>query len=162
MDIEILTEPIVSKIVEINGTKLQVFTDGRVYRFKQNGDLKLVKNTVDTKGYTSIFCNYKQIKRHRIIAYAFLNLDINDTTKQVDHIDGQRINNSLTNLRIVTHQQNQWNCTTAKGYFWHKRDKKWQAQIKINYKLIYLGNFDTESDARIAYLQAKDIYHIIE
>jgi hypothetical protein len=164
MDIEILTEPIISKIVEIYGTKLQVFTDGRVYRFKKNGDLKLIGNNPSNHGgYNQIGCNNNKIvSRHRIIAYTFLNLDINNTTKQVDHIDGVRLNNCLTNLRIVTNQQNHWNRTTAKGYSWNKRDKKWRSYIGVNGKLKNLGVFDTEKEARDAYLKAKEIYHIIQ
>ena len=49
------------------------------------------------------------IYRHRIIAYAFLNLNINDNSKQVDHQNGDRTNNNIANLRVVNPQQNQWN-----------------------------------------------------
>lgn len=163
MDIEILTEPIVSKIVEINGTKFQVFIDGRVYRFKKNGDLKLVKNINNNgTGYNQISCNNKLFLRHRIIAYTFLNLDINDTVKQVDHVDCNRLNNCVTNLRVVTNTQNNWNRSTTKGYCFIKKTNKWKAQIMLNNKNIYLGYFNAEQDARTAYLKAKDIYHIIQ
>lgn len=163
MDIEILSHIIESKIVEINGTKLQVFTDGRVYRFLKNGDLKIIENIKNhSNGYNQISCSNKRFYRHRIMANTFLNLDINDLVKQVDHIDGQKINNCLANLRLVTNQQNSWNKITVKGYSFDKRSNKWKAQITLNNKTIYLGYFDTESDARIAYLQAKNIYHIIQ
>jgi len=163
MDIEILSEPIISKIVEINGTKLEVFTDGRIYRFLKNGDLKIVENIHNTSnGYNYLRVNKRAIYRHRIIAMAFLNLNIDNVDKQVDHVDGQRLNNSLTNLRIVTHQQNQWNRTTAKGYYWNKQHTKWRAQIKVNKNQIYLGSFNTEQEAREAYLNAKNIHHIIQ
>ena len=131
MDIQILSSIIESKIVEINSHKLEVFADGRVYRFKTNGDLKLIKNVNNNgTGYNQIRCNNKLFLRHRIIAMAFLNLNIDDVDKQVDHVDGQRLNNSLTNLRIVTNQQNQWNRSTAKGYC--KQNNKWRSQIMLN------------------------------
>lgn len=52
--------------------------------------------------------------------------------------------------------------TNAKGYWWNKRDKKYQAQIKLDGKYIYVGGYDTEEDAHSAYLKAKEQYHIID
>jgi hypothetical protein len=49
--------------------------------------------------------------------------------------------------------------TNAKGYT--KRKNKWIAQIKLDYKNIYLGSYNTEEEARQAYLLAKEKYHII-
>ena len=65
----------------------------------------------------------------------------------------------MNNLRIVSHQENQFN-TNAKGYF--KNGKKFQAYIKLNKQQIHLGTFSTEEEARNSYLEAKKIYHIIE
>jgi hypothetical protein len=76
----------------------------------------------------------------------------------VDHIDRDKSNNHISNFRPATSQENNFN-TDAKGYSWHKRAKKWQAQIQLNRKSIHLGYFDKEEDARNAYLKAKAIYH---
>ena len=65
----------------------------------------------------------------------------------------------MNNLRIVSHQENQFN-KNAKRYT--KQGKKFQAHICLNYKQIRLGYFDNEEEARNAYLEAKKIYHIIE
>jgi hypothetical protein len=46
-------------------------------------------------------------------------------------------------------------CDNAKGYYWHKTKKKWQAQISIDGKLKHLGYFDNEHEARTAFLEAK-------
>ena len=164
MSHEILTDEIISKIILINGQKLQVFEDGRVDRwFKgKGGYFKLVKHTDNiNKGYNRIGCNEKSYFRHRIIGFAFLGLDIDDLTLQIDHKNGDRLNNNVSNLRIVDSQGNHKNITTAKGYYWHKRDKKYCAQIKINGKSIYIGLYDNEEDARNAYLEAKKVHHII-
>ncbi len=77
----------------------------------------------------------------------------------IDHINGIRDDNRISNLRDVTQQQNNHNQTKAKGYCWDKKLKKWKATIVLNYKKIHLGYFDNENDARQAYLNAKKIYH---
>jgi hypothetical protein len=81
---------------------------------------------------------------------------------QIDHINGVRDDNRIINLRDVTNQQNQQNQTKAKGYYWVEHMKKWRAMIGVDEKRIHLGYFDTEEEARQAYLDAKKIYHIIE
>ena len=78
---------------------------------------------------------------------------------QVDHIDGNGLNNQRNNLRIVTNQQNGMNqkkqrrSTTSryKGVCWHNKNKGWMAGIKHNRKTIYLGCYETEEEAALAY-----------
>jgi hypothetical protein len=135
---------------------------GNVYSLKF-GKCKKLNTISDDGGYHKVFLykdgKMKKHKVHRLVAQAYLDNYANDL--EVDHIDGCRINNQISNLRMVTHQQNHFNRTTAKGYIWNKRDKKWQAYIKINGKQKHLGYFDTEAEARDAYLTAKKILHII-
>ncbi len=84
-----------------------------------------------------------------------------DDILQSDHINHDTLDNRRVNLRAVTNQQNQWNQKNPKGYCWHKRDKKYQARIKVNGRGIHLGLFSTIKDARNAYLNAKKQYHKI-
>ena len=98
------------------------------------------------------------IRDSRIVGYAFLGLDIDNPKQQIDHIDRNRQNNNMNNLRIVSNQENSFN-QTAKGY--SKNGKRFQAQICFNNKRLNIGRFDTEEEARNAYLQAKEKYHII-
>jgi hypothetical protein len=98
-----------------------------------------------------------QVRNHRFIYYYF-NKEI---PEQIDHINRIRNDNRLENLRIVTNQENAFN-TNAKGYCWDKSRKKWLSCITLNGKQINLGRFDTEQEARQAYLDAKKVYHIIE
>lgn len=81
---------------------------------------------------------------------------------EIDHINGDPLDNRKGNLRIVTHQQNLFNNSKAKGYSLDKRNGKWQAQICINDRHLALGLFEKEEDARKAYLQAKKVYHVVE
>ena len=79
----------------------------------------------------------------------------------LDHINRNKSDNSIDNLRIVTSQQNHFNIN-AKGCSWDKRRNKWQSQIHIDDKTIYVGAFNTEQEAHKAYLEAKKKYHIID
>lgn len=91
-------------------------------------------------------------------AWYYVNKEI---PNYIDHINGIRDDNRICNLRSVTHQKNQWNRTTAKGYYWYKSLNKWKVQIGINNNIKHIGYFENEEDARAAYLEAKEIYHII-
>jgi hypothetical protein len=83
-----------------------------------------------------------------------------------DHKDGDGLNNQRHNLRICIHAQNLYNQRTQtrlksssfKGVFWHTQAKKWQAQIKVNTRRIYLGIFISEIKAARAYDEAARKY----
>jgi hypothetical protein len=84
----------------------------------------------------------------------------NEIVECVDHINRDKSDNRISNLRSITKQKNSFN-SNSKGYSWHKLKQKWVSKIKINDKSIYLGSYNTEEQARQAYLNAKDKYHII-
>jgi hypothetical protein len=50
----------------------------------------------------------------------------------------------------------------VKGYSFDKSSQKWKAKIQVNNKPIYLGYYNTEEEAREAYLTAKRKYHLIK
>jgi hypothetical protein len=79
---------------------------------------------------------------------------------RLDHKNRVTDDNRIENLRIITNQENSFN-TNAKGYSLNKKNKKWVSQICLDGKLIYLGSFNTEQEARNVYLDAKKKYHII-
>ena len=89
---------------------------------------------------------------HRLVAQAFID-NVNEK-KFVDHIDNNKANNNVTNLRWVSNQENQFNkqiscknTSGVKGVRQTKNSQKWLAQIKYNSKTIYLGVFANKNDA---------------
>jgi hypothetical protein len=84
----------------------------------------------------------KQIKMHRAI------MEVKNPKIKIDHINGDGLDNRRRNLRIATLSQNNWNRRASadkeskyKGVFWHKRDKKWNAQIRYLGEGMWLGAF---------------------
>ena len=123
---------------------------GKVYGVRGN-ELISKQHT----GYKSIQIGKNKLLQHQFIYY----MATGEIVEQIDHINGNRADNRITNLRSVSKQQNQHNHTKAKGYNWDNKKNKWRSQITLNKKSIYLGLFDTETEAHNAYLEAKKIYH---
>ena len=149
------------------------FVDDVLYSFYKFGRSKtekwhLVKLSLSSKGYTAFSFNYKgkskNFRFHRVVYYAHNNdWDIYDSSKDnvIDHIDGVKTNNHISNLRNVSQQENCFN-TRCKGYYFNKAKGKYQALIKFNWKQIHIGYYDTEDEAREAYLNKKEELHIIQ
>lgn len=106
------------------------------------------------------------ILMHRIILQRMLEDTPLEKWEQVDHIDGDGLNNRRENLRLATNAQNSANkgkasknTTGFKGVFRTKnRPKPFRAQIKVNQKSIHLGLFDTAEQAHEAYKEAAKKY----
>jgi hypothetical protein len=82
---------------------------------------------------------------------------------QIDHINRSRADNRWENLRAVSNTENAWNRTAPSnksGFTGVRRENnKWLAEIKVNYKPIRLGLFETPEAAHTAYLEAKRKLH---
>lgn len=76
----------------------------------------------------------------------------------VDHINGNKLDNRKENLRIATKTQNNYNKTKTpnsssiyKGVYWDKKYKFWASEITVNYKKYFIGYFNNELHAGMAY-----------
>jgi hypothetical protein len=83
----------------------------------------------------------------------------------IDHINRNPSDNRLVNLRDVTQKQNRQNASKRSdntsgypGVYWFKRDSKWVANIKHDYKLIHLGLFESLEEAVAARKAAEKLY----
>jgi len=152
----------------LNNRRLKLI-DGEIWSWKpiKNPYWRKVKYTINNDGYYFINVRHNKIKKcyrvHRII-YKFNNPEWDMTytpDNQIDHFDNDKKNNNIENLRVVNSSENLQNRITTKGYYWNKQYNKYQAYIQVNKKLHHLGRYDTEEEAREAYLIAKNKYHII-
>ncbi len=154
-------------IIELNGKRLAVYKTGEIvfWDTKKGSRLEIGWNihNPDVGRYNryGIYNNKKKSKylHHRIIAYAFLGLDINDSTQIIDHIDGNTFNNCVENLRIINSQKNSFNRKNIKGYTFDGYG--YPAFLKLNGKRISLGYYKTAEEAHQAYLDGKEKYHKI-
>jgi hypothetical protein len=94
-----------------------------------------------TEYYSVVFKKMKY-RVHRIIYQLHHGLEILEGGDIVDHIDGNRLNNSVSNLRLVTEQQNRWN--SARGDKLHKTSKRYH-QITINLRKDQYSSEDAEN-----------------
>ena len=121
------------------------------------------KWSTHSNGYAIRSENRKMVYMHRLIVNALDGMDI-------DHINGDGLDNRRSNLRICSHMQNMRNMKSHKdgsskykGVCWHQAAKKWVVSIYVDVngkgKNIHLGLYKKEIDAAIAYNLAAVQYY---
>lgn len=127
------------------------------------GKIGDVVGTLNNQGYLVLGLNNKTYLLHRLVwlyMYGFL------PKEEIDHIDHNRTNNALSNLRLVNSLGNKQNASLSKnnktghnGVALHKPTGKYRAYIMINKKQIHLGLFETLQEAIDARKQADISYN---
>ena len=137
----------------------------------ETGDFFWIKNRGPVKigdkagskhkdGYLHIFIEGKHYLCHRL---AWMYVHGEWPKKCIDHINGNKKDNRIKNLRDVEVSQNMHNQVNPQkhnhsgmlGVSWKKSNNKWVAQISVNKKKKHIGYFDERHDAQQAYLKAK-------
>jgi hypothetical protein len=108
--------------------------------------------SLTAKGYLRCRFLGKNYYLHRLAWLYVYGVYPND---QIDHINGIKTDNRISNLRLVTNRENQQNRDIHRkghsaGTTFIKKRNKWRAQIQIKKKNIFLGHFDSQEDARKA------------
>ena len=139
-------------------TKEITISDGTIVLVDEEDYERLMRRkwTANGNGYAVIGIHlgkrkYKKVYMHREILGA-------KDGEFVDHINGNKSDNRKSNLRISTSQQNSMNIglrknnkSGYKGVMYETRRSKWRAEIKKDYRNVFLGYFDNKHEAAKAY-----------
>ena len=142
--------------------------EGELWRWMKGGWWRKVENKVNhPKGYCKIAYKGSKILYHRVVYCIHHKKDIK-TGLQIDHINGEKIDNRIENLRLVTSRENQQNRHKHRegrlvGCYWNKQKGKWKARIAPcgTSETIHLGYFTTEEIAHKHYMKALDWKHLL-
>lgn len=115
-------------------------------------------------GYRRVSFDSKRYLAHRV---AWLYVHSVWPSKDIDHINGDRGDNRIANLRDVPNSTNRENMRAARvdnasgylGVHFHKQAKKWRARIQVSGKSRHIGLYDTPEEAHAAYVKAKRKIH---
>lgn len=150
-------------LLQINLHEIFEYKDGTLFwKISKSGIKSKKAGYTQSHGYKKVTLYGKPYFIHRIIFlmhYGFL-------PKVVDHIDGNKANNFLNNLREADHSKNvlntkksNANTSGVKNVHWSKISKKWFARITINKKRKYVGYFDDLLLAEKAIIEARNMHY---
>ncbi len=111
----------------------------------------------DARGYKTCRIGGRLYKQHRVIYF----LETGEQPEGIDHIDGNKLNNHISNLRAANQSENIANSKSRKnstskykGVSKTKSGSNWIARIAKDGKQIWLGSFLNEKEAAKAYNEA--------
>ena len=138
---------------------------GYVYTDIHGNQLKNLNEKIDYTIEPKYEKGTNRVKVHKQLHRLLMEIhhpELRDNPKlYIDHINGDKLDNRKENLRLATNQQNSMNrkphknsSSKYKGVYWSKRENKWIAQIVINKKNKYIGRYQDEKEAALAYDKA--------
>lgn len=133
-----------------------------IFRWKKKVCCKVVVGKIagykEKRGYTVMKVDKKQYRAHRL-AYLYVYGKL--PNNHIDHINQDKTDDRICNLRDVSQKENNRNVGIQKnnasgvtGVWWNKRKNRWIAEIKVNYKKIHLGSFKDIQKAKKARKEA--------
>ena len=131
-----------------------------IFKISRGGKAKgTIAGTQTFNGYRQIAIDGKLYYEHRL---AWLYMHGVWPTDQLDHINNDRSDNRLCNLREASQSENNANGLPRvgriglRGAYYIEERRKWLAQIVANYQTIFLGYYDTAEKAHEAYINAAE------
>ena len=119
--------------------------------------------TLNSNGYIQICLERKIVLAHRL-AWFLTNGIL--PKEEIDHINGNRSDNRIVNLREATRSENQQNAklrkdnsSGTKGVVWNKRHQRWAVVIQINKKPTYFGEYLLKGEAEAVAKAARSKHH---
>jgi hypothetical protein len=146
----------VSNLGNVKSLSRQIW-NGKVFFISKD---KILKPGGNGTGYLLVMLrlgnNFKAKTLHSLVAETFLNHNKNNKRIIVDHINGDRSDNRLENLQVITQRENTSKDKKNKtskytGVCWNRFNNKWMSGIRISGKKIHLGYFKCEEEANKAY-----------
>lgn len=141
------------------------YIDGElIYRYDLKNQVKkgFKAGAIGSNGYLSVRFNENKLLVHRVI---FLHKN-GYLPKYIDHIDGNKLNNKIENLREATFSQNRQNTVKyknnksgVKGVCWNKQFKSWAASLQTDNKRKFLGYFENLEEAKDAISEHRKLKH---
>jgi hypothetical protein len=139
-----------------NFENYMISDEGRVFSIKKH---KFLKPRLNNWGYYYVSLYNYNIKKnftvHRLVGLHFL--ENPENKKLIDHINNNKLDNRLNNLRWCSYTENNINkkisnrnTSEIKGVYFNKKCNKYLARIMINNKYKYIGCFKTLEQATIA------------
>ena len=138
--------------------------DGQLFWKKSRGNVKKFTKagTLGSHGYYQIRFLGKTYLTHRLV-YLFVH---GQMPSQIDHIDGDKTNNRIENLRSCNQSENRMNaiCSSLnkigiKNVCWSKSNKRWRVQVKKQGKNVYDAHFEDLELAELVAIEARNKYH---
>lgn len=147
--------------------KLEAFKKSRILVNTKSGEVFGIRGKlIDSKtshGYIKCGLNIKGFKTIHVFAHQLIwYMEYNEVIERpyvIDHIDRNKSNNRIDNLRKCTHNENIYNSNKSdnmKGVYWKSESNKWIAQITINNRTTYIGSYTIEEDAIYAFKLYKE------
>ena len=135
--------------------------DRRGFLVRKSGPMAgSMAGTIESRGYVKVCIGREQFRAHRIIWKLFHGTE----PEIIDHINGNRSDNRIENLRSVDLTANARSARRHKGVSNYKgvyaaKGGRWGARIKANSRTLHLGTFDCEAVAAFAYDLAARKFH---
>ena len=143
------------------------YEDGKLYWTKKPCSRVIVGDEAGhvskTTGYRRIIFRGTQYRTHRVVWFLVKG---EQPPNILDHINNNRLDNHIDNLREVTPSQNRLNTkdrkdntSGVKGVGWHKGNNKWRARVNDGNKRIHIGYFTDLQEAEKSIKEFREILH---